>query len=241
MGINNSLLKSIQTIVNKAIEIAPFDKTRQGQIVSNNSDGTYTLRLDGILYNNIPSYPMIDSIEIGTVVKVKIPSNQSSQMYIITSIDRDTTPEISTLVDTLYPVGSVYETNDIYFNPNTDWGDLGFTWILEDEYSLVAWASVNNNVLTGSKNISSITNLGTASANTITFSTPMADTNYIVSASGEASGIGSEILGIYNKTVNGFNFDHANSAGTAVILSYFTLGIWGKLTTPEKHKWIRTA
>lgn len=85
MGVNNSLLKSIQTIVDKAIEIAPFDKTRQAQIITNNGDGSYTIRLDGILYNNVPSYPKTDIIEVGTIVKVMTPGNQSSQMYIQSS------------------------------------------------------------------------------------------------------------------------------------------------------------
>ena len=82
MGINNSLLKSIQTLVDKAINIAPFDKTRQAQIITNNGDGTYTIRLDGILYNNIPSYPIFNGLIVGTIVKVVIPSNQTSQMYV---------------------------------------------------------------------------------------------------------------------------------------------------------------
>lgn len=82
MGVNNSLLKSMQTIVDKAIEVAPFDKTRQAQVITNNADGTYTIRLDGILYNNVPSYPQTSSISAGSVVKIITPSNQPSQMFI---------------------------------------------------------------------------------------------------------------------------------------------------------------
>lgn len=85
MGVNNSLLKSMQTIVDKAIEVAPFDKTRQAQVITNNADGTYTIRLDGILYNNVPSYPETNVLEVGSVVKIVMPSNQSSQMYIQSS------------------------------------------------------------------------------------------------------------------------------------------------------------
>lgn len=85
MGVNNSLLKSIQTIVDKAIEIAPFDKTRQAQIITNNGDGSYTVRLDGILYNNVPSYPKTNVLEVGSIAKIVMPSNQSSQMYIQSS------------------------------------------------------------------------------------------------------------------------------------------------------------
>ena len=155
MGVNNSLLKSIQTIIDKAIEIAPFDKTRQAQIITNNGDGSYTVRLDGILYNNVPSYPKTNIIEVGTIVKVMIPANQSSQMYIqsskgggggdhveLTQAEYDAlTPEEQTdgtvyfisdgdpipraMLDFFYPVGTCYETKDSNFNPNTSWGG---TW-----------------------------------------------------------------------------------------------------------------
>lgn len=84
MGVNNSLLKSIQTIVDKEVESASFDKTRQAQVIGNNADGTYTVRLDGVLYNNVSSYPKSVSITEGSVVKIVTPSNQPSQMYIIT-------------------------------------------------------------------------------------------------------------------------------------------------------------
>lgn len=84
MGVNNSLLKSIQTIVDKEVESASFDKTRQAQVIGNNADGTYTVRLDGVLYNNVSSYPKSVSITEGSVVKIVMPSNQPSQMYIIT-------------------------------------------------------------------------------------------------------------------------------------------------------------
>lgn len=101
MGINNSLLKSMQTIVDKAIDVAPFDKTRQAQIITNNTDGTYNIRLDGILYNNIPSYPKLNSMAAGSIVKIIIPSNQSSQMYI-----RPPGLEFSILSDSV-PIGAI--------------------------------------------------------------------------------------------------------------------------------------
>lgn len=85
MGINSSLLKSVQTIVDKAIEVAPFDKTRQAQVITNNGDGSYAIRLDGILYNNVPSYPKANTLEVGSIVKIVMPVNQSSQMYIQSS------------------------------------------------------------------------------------------------------------------------------------------------------------
>ena len=124
MGINNSLLKSIQTLVDKAINIAPFDKTRQAQIITNNNDGTYTIRLDGVLYNNIPSYPNCSNLKVGIIIKTIIPSNQTSQMYIVAPEDA------RTFLDFFYPVGSYYETSNKNFNPNNEWGG---TWVLEAE------------------------------------------------------------------------------------------------------------
>ena len=133
MGINNSLLKSIQTLVDKAINIAPFDKTRQAQIITNNGDGTYTIRLDGILYNNIPSYPNYNKLKAGIIVKTIIPSNQTSQMYIVAPEDA------RAFLDFFYPVGSYYDTSDANFNPNVIWGG---TWSLLDEgYVLISGSS----------------------------------------------------------------------------------------------------
>lgn len=109
MGINTSLLKSIQTLIDKAINIAPFDKTRQSQVVKNNNDGTYTIRIDSMTYNNVPSYPITPYIDIGDIVKIVIPSNQHSQMYI--------EPNMQTLLRTTYPVGCYYWTSDENFLP----------------------------------------------------------------------------------------------------------------------------
>lgn len=145
---------------------------------------------------------------------------------------------LNELFPIFYPIGSYYETSDMSFNPNTAWGG---TWVLDTEYTLVAWAVVSNNTLVASKNIQSITNLGTTSANVITFIEPMINANYLVAASGEASGIGAEILGVYGKSANSFSFDHANNAGTAVVLSYFTIAVFGRLVNAEKNKWHRTA
>lgn len=87
MDINNSLLKSIQTIVNNAIKVAPFNKTRQAQILANNGNGTYTIKLDGVLYNNVPAYPTDIFMKVGNIVKVVVPGNQYSHMYIESTMD----------------------------------------------------------------------------------------------------------------------------------------------------------
>lgn len=122
MSINSALLKSIQVMVDKAVSNIPFDQTRQTQILSNNGDGTYVIRLDGIVYDRVPSYPKIKTLEMETIVKVKIPSNQPNQMYIIAPEDA------LDFLDIYYPIGSYYTTNNPNFNPNVEWGGL---WELE--------------------------------------------------------------------------------------------------------------
>ena len=86
MNINNALLQTIKTLINQELNNAPFDKTRQAIILDNNSDGTYKIRLDGYEYDNISSYPSNTSMTVGSVVKVIIPNNQHSQMFLLTNI-----------------------------------------------------------------------------------------------------------------------------------------------------------
>ena len=86
MNINDTLLQTIKTLIQQEIKNAPFDKTRQALILLNNSDGTYKIRLDGNEYDNIPSYPSSTSILVGSVVKVIIPNNQYSQMFLLTNV-----------------------------------------------------------------------------------------------------------------------------------------------------------
>lgn len=167
-------------------------------------------------------------------------AHNNMQPYIVTNYIIKAQSAISqnqSHMDMFYPIGSYYETTNPNFNPTLKWGG---TWELIDEYELVAWVSVTNNIITASHNMS-VTGLGGTAYYTISFIHPMADTDYLVSASGEASGIGAEILGVYQKTTNGFYFDHANNAGTAVALPYFTITVFGKLAQPEKFKWHRIA
>ena len=86
MNINNALLQTIKTLINQELNNAPFDKTRQAIILDNNNDGTYKIRLDGYEYDNISSYPSSTSMTVGSVVKVIIPNNQHSQMFLLTNI-----------------------------------------------------------------------------------------------------------------------------------------------------------
>lgn len=119
MKTNDILLQSIKTLIQQEIEKAPFNKTKQGIITKNYMDGTYDVRFDGNLYTKILTYPNSTSLQLGQTVKIIIPNNQSSQMYI--------SAEGSPLI--YYPVGSYYETSDTSFNPNTTWGG---TWELEE-------------------------------------------------------------------------------------------------------------
>ena len=125
MGINTSLLKSIQTLIDKAINIAPFDKTRQSQVVKNNNDGTYTIRLDGILYDNVSSNPESNSIKAGDIVKVCIPSNQNSQMYIMPSFmdsDNILAKQKNGTIDILQNVlNSIWESLDNFISEVRQW------------------------------------------------------------------------------------------------------------------------
>lgn len=135
MSINSALLKSIQVMVDKAVSNIPFDQTRQTQILSNNGDGTYVIRLDGIVYDRVPSYPKIKTLEVETIVKVKIPSNQPNQMYIIAPEDA------LEFLDIYYPIGSYYITDNPNFNPNVEWG--GFWELVEEGRFLQATTDIS--------------------------------------------------------------------------------------------------
>lgn len=116
MNTNNSFLQAIKILIKESINSAPYNRTKQAMIVNNNGDNTYDIRFDGKLYTNIISYPNTRSLPLKYIVKVIIPNNQTSQMYI--------SAEGSPLI--YYPVGSYYETSDTTFDPNSAWGG---TWV----------------------------------------------------------------------------------------------------------------
>lgn len=118
MNTNNSFLQAIKILIKESINSAPYNRTKQAMIVNNNGDNTYDIRFDGKLYTNIISYPNTKSLPLKHIVKVIIPNNQASQMYI--------SAEGSPLI--YYPVGSYYETSDTSFDPNDTWGG---TWSSE--------------------------------------------------------------------------------------------------------------
>lgn len=85
---SNSFIESIKTMINTKIENAGYDKTRNGQIVKVNNDNTYSVQIGGWTYPNVMT---VDDIvyNLYDVVKVVIPCNQPSQMFITSSILSD--------------------------------------------------------------------------------------------------------------------------------------------------------
>jgi hypothetical protein len=87
--VNHTFVQSIKTIAESLIKKAGFDKTRSGKIVGKNEiTNTYSVKIDGNVYNNVRV--VNDCIyNVGDTVKVSIPCNQASQMYIMSSVFSD--------------------------------------------------------------------------------------------------------------------------------------------------------
>ena len=86
---NHTFVQSIKTITESLIRKAGFDKTRSGKVVGRNEiTNTYAIQIDGNIYDNIRV--VNDCVyNVGDTVKVSIPCNQASQMYIMSSIFSD--------------------------------------------------------------------------------------------------------------------------------------------------------
>ena len=85
----NQIIQSIKTIAQSLVDNAGYDKTRGGFIVGVNSvTNTYSVKVDGVTY---PTVRAVDdaTYNIGDVVKVVIPCNQATQMYIASSVLSD--------------------------------------------------------------------------------------------------------------------------------------------------------
>ena len=85
----NQIIQSIKTIAQSLVDNAGYDKTRGGLIVGvNKITNTYSVKVDGITY---PTVRAVDdaTYNIGDVVKVVIPCNQATQMYISSSVLSD--------------------------------------------------------------------------------------------------------------------------------------------------------
>lgn len=82
----NAFVQSMKTIAQSLIKTAGFDKTRTGKIVGvNEVTNTYTVKIDGITYNNVKVVNDM-TCNVGDTVKVNIPMNNASQMYITSSM-----------------------------------------------------------------------------------------------------------------------------------------------------------
>lgn len=82
MGVAKDIQDSIKTIVNEAVRIAPFDKTRTGIVLGVNSEqNTYKVRVDGVVYNNLKTTSGF-RVNVGDTVLVVFPTNNKSQMMI---------------------------------------------------------------------------------------------------------------------------------------------------------------
>ena len=85
----NQIIQSIKTIAQSLVDKAGYDKTRGGFIVGVNSvTNTYSVKVDGV------TYPIVRAVDdatynIGDVVKVVIPCNQATQIYIASSVLSD--------------------------------------------------------------------------------------------------------------------------------------------------------
>ena len=85
----NAFVESMKTIAKLVMDNAGYDKTRTGKIVAVNSvTNTYTVKVDGLVYNNVKA--VNDSTyNTGDTVKINIPMNNASQAYISSSILSD--------------------------------------------------------------------------------------------------------------------------------------------------------
>ena len=85
----NQIIQSIKTIAQSLVDNAGYDKTRGGFIVGvNSATNTYSVKVDGV------TYPIVRAVDgatynVGDVVKVVIPCNQATQMYIASSVLSD--------------------------------------------------------------------------------------------------------------------------------------------------------
>ena len=85
----NQIIQSIKTIAQSLVDDAGYDKTRGGVIVATNqATNTYSVKVDGI------TYPIVRAVDdatynTGDIVKVVIPCNQATQMYISSSVLSD--------------------------------------------------------------------------------------------------------------------------------------------------------
>ena len=77
-----ALMSGIEYLVNQAIANAPFARVKSGKIQNVNSDGTYSVIIDGKTYSKIPA---INSgvFSANDIVRIIIAQNDYSNMFIL--------------------------------------------------------------------------------------------------------------------------------------------------------------
>ena len=121
-----AFVESMKTIAQSAIEKAGFDKTRNGKIVGVNSlTNTYSVKVDGIIYNNVKAVNDM-TCNVGDTVKVNIPMNNPSQAYITSSILSDESigqkiAQATTAIDNINnQIESITEISNIIYQLSID-------------------------------------------------------------------------------------------------------------------------
>ena len=154
----NQIIQSIKTIAQSLVDNAGYDKTRGGVIVGvNQVTNTYSVKVDGV------TYPIVRAVDdatynIGDVVKVVIPCNQATQMYISSSILSDnslgnkianatalaqeTKTDIDSLNDTVFGVQTFEYVLDGVTVPAYKREDGTYYYILDNEEVTVAEADL---------------------------------------------------------------------------------------------------
>lgn len=77
---SEALLKGINYAIENKLNKAPMDKTFTGVIKNIKEGNIYDVLIQGKIYTNIPS--IFNGLNINETVKIKVPQNQYSQMYI---------------------------------------------------------------------------------------------------------------------------------------------------------------
>jgi hypothetical protein len=87
--VRDAFIQTIKTMVQSMVKKAGFDKTRTAQIVGVNTiTNTYSVKVDGQTYNNVKTVNDA-TYSIHDIVKLVIPCNQATQMYIESSVISD--------------------------------------------------------------------------------------------------------------------------------------------------------
>lgn len=77
-----ALMSGIEYLVERAVANAPFARVKNGKIQSVNSDGTYSVIIDGKTYTNMRALNS-SSFSANDIVKVIIAQNDYSNMFIL--------------------------------------------------------------------------------------------------------------------------------------------------------------